>query len=166
MNDTPAAIQIVPFEPRFQRGVIDVILPIQQQEFGFAITVDDQPDLLDIPAFYQSGAGNFWVALAGDAVVGTIALRDLGHAQGALRKMFVKAPYRGREFAVAQRLLETLLAGCRSTGVREVFLGTTEKFQAAHRFYEKHGFRRIEKDALPGAFPFMAVDTRFYMRVA
>lgn|GEM_PF-2187351 len=33
-----------------------------------------------------------------------------------------------------------------------------------HRFYEKHGFERIEKSGLPPAFPVMAVDNVFYRK--
>jgi len=155
-------IAIVPYSAEHQAGVIDVILPIQQSEFGFAITLEDQPDLRDIPGFYQRGAGNFWVALSGTQVVGTISLRDIGAGQGALRKMFVRAEYRGREHQVARRLLDTLIEWCREKGVREVFLGTTAQFVAAHRFYEKSGFSEIRKSELPVAFPFMSVDTKFY----
>jgi GNAT superfamily N-acetyltransferase len=157
-------LEIVPFAKRHQDGVISVILPIQRDEFGIPITLADQPDLLDIPGFYQRGGGNFWVALAGNEVVGTISLLDIGNAQGALRKMFVKAPFRGAEKGVAQRLLEVLLASSRVHGVREVYLGTTVKYLAAHRFYEKNGFDEIAKSALPPAFPVMAVDTKFYRR--
>ena len=144
--------------------MIDLILLIQQVEFGFPITVEDQPDLLDIPGFYQQGSGNFWVALAAGEVVGTISLRDIGNHQGALRKMFVKAAYRGREHGVAHRLLEELILSATSSRVRDVFLGTTDKFVAAHRFYERNGFDRIPAAALPEAFPRMALDTRFYHR--
>jgi N-acetylglutamate synthase-like GNAT family acetyltransferase len=48
--------------------------------------------------------------------------------------------------------------------LNEIFLGTTEKFLAAHRFYEKHGFVQVDKADLPEAFLFMKVDTRFYRR--
>jgi predicted N-acetyltransferase YhbS len=47
--------------------------------------------------------------------------------------------------------------------VREVFLGTTARFLAAHRFYEKNGFREIARQALPHSFPVMSVDTKFYV---
>jgi N-acetylglutamate synthase-like GNAT family acetyltransferase len=144
--------------------VIDVILPIQRAEFDFAITVDDQADLLAIPGFYQRGHGNFWVALADGEVVGTIGLRDIGKNQGALRKMFVKATHRGKEHGVASRLLAQLILSANSAGVRDVFLGTTEKFLAAHRFYEKNGFILIAAAALPETFPRMSLDTRFYHR--
>jgi GNAT superfamily N-acetyltransferase len=157
-------IEVVPFSPSHQPGVIDVILSIQRVEFGVPITVEDQPDLLDIPGYYQQGSGNFWVALADGQVVGTIALRDIGNDQGALRKMFVKPAYRGKEPGVARRLLQALISSATSGGIRDLFLGTIDAFVAAHRFYEKNGFVQIPEAALPKAFPLMGVDTRFYHR--
>lgn len=70
--------------------------------------------------------------------------------------MFVKAAYRGREHAAAVTLLRTLLASAKTASLEEVFLGTTEKFLAAHRFYEKHGFDQVSPGDLPAAFPRMA----------
>ncbi|MBC7938183.1 MAG: GNAT family N-acetyltransferase [Chitinophagaceae bacterium] len=157
-------IEIVPFQPALQKGVVDLIVPIQRDEFGFDVDVRDQPDLLDIGSFYQSGGGGFWVGLDDDRAVGTIGLRDIGNHQAALRKMFVAAHYRGREHALAARLLDRLLQHAQLHGVRQIFLGTTERFLAAHRFYEKQGFIRTSPDQLPEAFPRMAVDTRFYQR--
>ena len=157
-------IEVVPFSTEHQAGVIDVILPIQQAEFGISIILEDQPDLLDIPGFYQQGSGGFWVAVCGAQVVGTISLLDIGGARGALRKMFVRAEYRGPKHQVARRLLETLMGWCSEKQVREVFLGTTAQFVAAHRFYEKWGFAEIPKADLPATFPVMSVDTKFYVR--
>lgn len=155
-------IQIKRFEPDDQQGVIDVIVPIQREEFGIAITAEDQPDLKAIPTFYQSGTGDFWVAKAGGQVIGTIGLKDIGAGQGALRKMFVAAEYRGREFGIATQLLLRLIEDARHRGVKDIFLGTTDKFLAAHRFYEKHGFTEVAKETLPASFPLMAVDSKFY----
>ena len=143
-------------------GIAAVILPIQQQEFGIPITLEAQPDLSDIQGFYQHGAGNFWVAEVDGQVVGTIGLLDIGGANGALRKMFVSAHFRGKEHAIAQRLLTGLLDWARSQGLQRIYLGTTDKFLAAHRFYEKNGFEEVAKGMLPDAFPVMAVDTKFY----
>ncbi len=157
-------IEIAAYTSAHQSAVIDVILPIQRDEFGFGVSVEDQPDLLEIPSFYQSGGGGFWVALDGPSVVGTIGLRDIGNSQGALRKMFVKASHRGHPFGVARKLLDHLVAASEENAIADVFLGTTERFLAAHRFYEKHGFKLIADADLPTAFPRMAVDTRFYHR--
>ena len=155
-------IEIQAYRPEHAQGVVEVILPIQQEEFGIPITLEGQPDLKDIAGFYQKGHGNFWVALDGGKVVGTISLLDIGNAQVALRKMFVAASHRGKEHGTAARLLEGAIAWARAQGVRQIFLGTTDKFLAAHRFYEKNGFRLIEKSTLPPAFPVMVVDSRFY----
>ena len=54
-------IQIVPFAPQHVEGVGALIVGIQRDEFQIPITLEDQPDLQDIPGFYQQGAGNFWV---------------------------------------------------------------------------------------------------------
>lgn len=157
-------IAIAPFAPAHQDRVVGLILPIQQREFGVPITLADQPDLLDVPNVYQRGAGNFWVALDGDALVGTIAVLDIGGGAGALRKLFVRASHRGKPHALASRLLATLLDWCRAHGLWTLALGTTAPMHAAHRFYERNGFRTIARDDLPPAFPVMAVDTKFYRR--
>ncbi|MFP8966765.1 GNAT family N-acetyltransferase [Pokkaliibacter sp. CJK22405] len=162
-NGTATAVQIAICQPaRHQTGIAELIVPIQQQEFNIPITFEDQPDLRQIESFYQHGKGNFWVALDGDKVVGSIALLDIGNDQAALRKMFVHPEYRGRERGVAAALLATLIAWSREQQLEEIYLGTTSAFLAAHRFYEKHGFLRIEPEALPERFPVMQVDTCFY----
>ena len=155
-------IAIVPFEPKHAEGIASVILPIQQAEFDIPITLEAQPDLKDITGFYQHGSGNFWVALLDEEVIGTVGLLDIGNNQAALRKMFVKAEFRGSEYGVAKRLLTQLLEWCRAHRVKEIYLGTTAKFLAAHRFYEKNGFREIRRAELPSSFPVMVVDTKFY----
>jgi N-acetylglutamate synthase-like GNAT family acetyltransferase len=157
-------IRVIPFSQQYTNSVIEVILSIQRAEFEIPITLEAQPDLQDVSGFYQSGKGNFWVALDDQEVIGTIGLLDIGHYQAALRKMFVKISHRGRDIGVAKQLLDTLLAWCQTQGVREIYLGTTTQFLAAHRFYEKHGFYPIPVEKLPANFPVMAVDTRFYVK--
>jgi N-acetylglutamate synthase-like GNAT family acetyltransferase len=151
------------YTPADTQGVIDVILPIQQSEFGIPITLEAQPDLLNIPDFYQHGTGSFWVAESGGSIVGTIALLDIGNRQAALRKMFVSQSHRGAEHGVARQLLATLLDWSRLQDVDEIYLGTTGAFLAAHRFYEKNGFAELARSELPRTFPVMAVDTKFYV---
>jgi len=161
-DSNPPDHRIVPFESQHAKSIAELILEIQRDEFGFPITLADQPDLSNIEQYYQQGTGNFWLALKDERVIGTIALLDVGDGQSALRKMFVAAEYRGSRFGVANQLLTTLLSHAIAQGVREIYLGTTDKFLAAHRFYEKNGFKLIDPDTLPARFPKMKVDTRFY----
>jgi N-acetylglutamate synthase-like GNAT family acetyltransferase len=158
------AIRIEPYTDVYKQQVFDLIVPIQQEEFNIPITPEDQPDLQQIPGFYQKDNGNFWLAIAGNTVVGTIALLDIGDEQGALRKMFVHKDYRGKLHGTGQLLLNTLLLWAQQKGLAEIYLGTTAKFLAAHRFYEKNGFEEITVPALPARFPRMEVDVKFYKK--
>lgn len=155
-------LEIAPFAAGDEAGIIALILSIQREEYGIAITAQDQPDLSDITGFYRHGAGDFWTAKRDGRVIGTIGLRDIGGAAGALRKMFVARDCRGRSTDAATGLLDMLVAHARQAGLRQLYLGTTELFLSAHRFYERHGFDRIEAADLPASFPRMAVDNRFY----
>ena len=150
------------YTPVYKEEVASLILTIQKTEFEIPVTLEQQPDLNDITNFYQSNNGNFWMALVNDKVVGTIALLDIGNGQGALRKMFVDAEYRGKQSGIGQKLLNNLFDWAKQKQFKEIFLGTTAKFLAAQRFYEKNGFIEIAKDTLPAAFPIMAVDVKFY----
>ena len=149
----------------YRDQVAQLILSIQKTEFEIPINLEDQPDLSDIANFYQKDNGNFWIALLDDQVVGTIALLDIGKNRGALRKMFVSAEYRGSHFRVGQRLLDSLTEWAKRKNFQEIWLGTTEKFVAAQKFYEKNNFTEVDKDRLPPEFPIMAVDVKFYKRV-
>ncbi len=157
-------ISIRPFSTEYKDRVIDHIVGIQNGEFGIAITAADQPDLADIPGYYQKGCGNFWLAVHDRHVIGTISLLDIGENMAALRKMFVAPEFRGRNAGTSERLLKAALSWAKQHWIKKILLGTTSKFIAAHRFYEKHGFTRIEKADLPGNFPVMTVDTIFYQK--
>lgn len=158
------AVDIVAFDEINGDALRQMIITIQRDEFNIEITLDDQPDLSDIEGYYCKGKGGFWIAKAGNEVVGSVALIDIGNCQVALRKMFVKEAFRGKKFGVAQRLLDHVFAYAAIEGIVEILLGTTDKFKAAHRFYEKNAFDLVDIADLPDAFPRMAVDTRFYSK--
>lgn len=156
------SIQIHPFQPHQTNDIIALILPIQQVEFNVPVTLADQPDLLEIGRVYQQKNGNFWVATFENEVVGTIALIDCGERIGCLRKMFVKADFRGKPHGLATRLLDILVEHSRQNGFQSIWLGTLDRLHAAIRFYEKTGFELVEKCDLPAVFPVMPVDNRFF----
>lgn len=154
-------ITIREFTKKYQDEIVSLILDIQQNEYNIPISKEDQPDITDIETFYTNKNGNFWVALSQGEVIGTIALLDIGNNQGVIRKMFVKQEFRGKS-NTAYLLLENLINWSKQHGFAYLYLGTTEQFLAAHRFYEKHGFIAITTSDLPQHFPRMKVDTRFY----
>ncbi|WP_114941596.1 GNAT family N-acetyltransferase [Mucilaginibacter endophyticus] len=159
MNTTPV---ISSLNNTYCQQIIDIILPIQQIEFNVPITLEAQPDLLDIETNYHQTGGNFWGATYNEQLIGTIALIAFGDNAAAIRKMFVLKDYRGKELGIAQLLLDNLITYCRQNNITSIYLGTVEVLKAAHRFYERNGFTRLAKHDLPESFPLMAADTIFY----
>jgi len=155
-------IVITTYRDKYLSQIIELILTIQQKEFNIPVTLEAQPDLQKIPEIYQTGKGNFWVALNDKLPVGTIGLIDIGENKGVIRKMFVHPVYRGKVHGVSLQLLHTLLQWAAQKEMKSLYLGTVGKLHAAHRFYEKNGFTRIPKQELPKKFPLMNVDTIFY----
>lgn len=153
-------MNVIEYNDIYKDQVVKLILSIQQDEYNIPITLDDQPDLLNIPSTYQRGTGNFWLAIENEIVIGTISLIDLGGQITTLRKMFVKKNYRGK--GISHQLLTTLINWCEHKQVDSIYLGTTSRFLAAHKFYEKNNFTTIIKEDLPKSFPLLAVDTVFY----
>ncbi|TBO45215.1 GNAT family N-acetyltransferase [Pedobacter kyonggii] len=148
---------------QFCEAIIGLILPIQQIEFNVDIDLAAQPDLLDIEKNYDGSGGAFWGAILNGELIGTISLIAVPeHQSGAIRKMFVKKEFRGKELGVAQALLKTLLTYCNDNKLNEVYLGTKDILQAACRFYERNGFKSVAMEDLPVYFPRMAVDNVFY----
>lgn len=150
------------YSKEHEEEVAEMILHIQKNEYNVAITKEDQPDLFDVKNFYQQGNGNFWVAEVNGSVIGSISLLDIGNQQVALRKMFVKKEFRGSSYKTSARLLNTAIEWAKEKGVNAIYLGTTPQFLAAHRFYEKNGFKPVPVDQLPESFPVLQVDKKFY----
>jgi N-acetylglutamate synthase-like GNAT family acetyltransferase len=157
-------VKIEFYHPKFHDSTTELILRIQREEFGVPITLADQPDLNKIESFYQQGTGNFWVALVGEDVVGTIALIDIGNKEVALRKMFVSQEFRGKPHRLGQRLLDVAVSWSIERNVKEIILGTLDRFQAAQKFYRKNGFIEIAKNDLPDNFPKMSLDNTFFRK--
>jgi len=159
------SISVRPFEAHDQDQVVRLVLSIQNEEFGIPVTAAEQPDLRDVQVHYLDPGGNFWVAVSGADVVGTIGVLKIGHGDLALRKMFVAPEYRGRAHGVGALLLDAATSWARNLGFRRMLLGTVDQFQAAQRFYQRNGFTVIARGDLPEHFPRMRLDTVFYQLV-
>lgn len=154
-------MRIQSIQNEYENEIIDLILNIQQKEFNVPVTLEDQPDLLDIHNFYFKPGGTFLGAFIDGKLVGTIALVRFNPEAAAIRKMFVKKEFRGKEFGIAQQLLNQLIEFSKENKIKNLYLGTVTILQAALRFYEKNNFVTIEKEALPKDFPLMRPDNVF-----
>lgn len=136
------SITIVPFLPNYLMQVKDVVGKglldtgvIEPSEFP----ITDE-DLDKIPEIY-SGKGNFWIALRGETVIGTVAIKDMGNSTAKLKRMFILKEYYGSGLGVA--LLSTAINFAKEQGFNELILNSHVRMKRAHHFYEKNGFERM-----------------------
>lgn len=138
--------------------VAELILSIQNQEAGLALSLADQPDLLDIASSYRNGG--FWIALYAGRVVGTLGLLD--HAKcGILKKFFVAKDHRGPN-GPARLLFKQLLRAAAACGHREIFLDTPSVATRSHAFYRRAGFELGVRADLPPGYEFPDRDSLIF----
>ena len=131
---------VVPFRPSHADG-FRVLVADTLREFGFEPDPEFDSDLTDPTASYAA----LWVALSGEDVVGSVALRDLGDGVLELKRMYLRPDQRGR--GLGRRLLELALEWSRGHEAHTVRLDTSDRMVAAQRLYEGYGFRRVPGDA-------------------
>ncbi len=154
-------ITIKEFDSLYQTAVTDHILDIENNEFDMALSLADQPDLVDISNAYQKQNGNFWIALEQETIIGTTGIYSLPGNIGELRRMFVKPQYRGAAHGVGQGLLDISLSWSKANGYTRIFLETTDWLVAAGKFYTKNNFKAINKTRLPATLPVLRQSGKF-----
>jgi N-acetylglutamate synthase-like GNAT family acetyltransferase len=135
---------------KYKQEVIDLILYVQNIEYGVGIGIEDQPDILDINKNYIDDGGGFWIALNKHGkVVGSIGLQKKGDKIAVLKKFFVYREYRGKEHSVGISLYNFLLSFAKENGISKIILDTPSVATRSHSFYKKVGFIEITKKDLP-----------------
>jgi len=105
----------------------------------------------------------YWVAMNAKRVIGTIGILNLKNDVGVLKKMMLKKEYRGKEYGVSKKLLNTAITWCKLNNIFKLYLGTMEQFKAAQSFYKKNGFEQISKNDLPNNFLLNPLDRIFFV---
>ena len=128
-----------------------VMYSVAYNIFGFAGTLEDsiryheeresRPDLEDIQAHYFENRGLFLVALNGEQVIGSGAVRKLDDDTAELKRMWLLERYHGQ--GVGYRLISQLFKFAREWGYLRVCLQTSFNQTRALVFYRKIGFYEI-----------------------
>jgi molybdenum cofactor guanylyltransferase len=140
--NTPAELEvlqlrIVPLRPEHAAG-FRALVEDTLREYGFEPDPRLDPDLADPAAVYEA----VWVALAGEEVVGSVALRRISATDVELKRMYLHRRMRGR--GVGRKLLQMAIAWAREHRIGRIALDTTEEMDAARRLYEASGFVQVD----------------------
>lgn len=55
-------MEIIKYREEYKQQIIDLILHIQNAEAGIDLQIEEQPDFLNIPSYYEKNGGEFWYA--------------------------------------------------------------------------------------------------------
>ncbi|CAH1269351.1 Hypp4153 [Branchiostoma lanceolatum] len=97
-----------------------------------------------------------WVAVCGSTVVGSVTLTRHSDSVAELSRMRVRREHQGR--GIGRRLVEHLEDYCRSDGIKQIVLTTSEYQQSGIRLYQRCGYIRnktgdYSKALFPGVGP-------------
>ncbi|MGG5373261.1 GNAT family N-acetyltransferase [Enterococcus sp. AZ196] len=157
-------MEIVKYKENSQHlaELVDLINYCQNIEADLDIKMAEQSDVFNIKSYYQDNNGEFWIALKENRVVGSIALLPINNEVVVLKKFFTYPEFRGDPIRLGAQLFETFLQYALNADFNRVVLDTPENEKRSHFFYEKNGFRQIDKEKLDISYPFPDRDSRIY----
>lgn len=156
-------ITITQFEERYTQDVIDIVLHFQNDGTRPLVSVDDQPDLLNIVGEYINKGGDFWLAKDNERLIGTIGIMPYNDEIAVLKKFFVYEDYQGKPYHIGRKLYNELLDFAKEKGYTTILLDTPSNTERAHRFYEKAGFQKVLEEELPIHFSHPYKDCDFFL---
>ena len=102
-----------------------------------------EDELKNLPGKYAPPTGRLYLAAVEDVIAGCIALRELEPRVCEMKRLFVRANFRGRN--IGRMLIERLIEDANEIGYDRMRLDTfPPKMEKAVRLYESYGFREIE----------------------
>ena len=145
-----------------RKQIVNMIEKIQKNEFKIPITEEINFCILKAEKeFYYNHSYNFWYAVDIEGkIIGSIALKKINDQCGEIKKFFIDKDYRGTGLAI--KMLSVLIKAALRHQFEYLVLGTVGSLKAAQKFYQKHGFLKIDKHELPFEFEFCSFDTVFF----
>lgn len=156
-------ITISQFEDRYTQDVINLVLHFQNDGTRPIVSVDDQPDLLNIMGEYIDKGGNFWIAKDNEKLIGSIGIMPYSSEIAVLKKFFVYENYQGNPYHVGRRLYHELHNFTKIRSFKTILLDTPHNTERAHAFYEKAGFQKVTEENLPIQFSHPYQDCDFFL---
>lgn len=119
-----------------------------------------EEELATLPGKYGPPAGRLLLALDGESLVGSVAVRHVGPGPEIceMKRLYIRPA--GRGTGLGRRLAEAIISEARQIGYLRMRLDTDPGMVAARHIYHSLGFRSIDnynRDPIPGTL-FMELD--------
>jgi GNAT superfamily N-acetyltransferase len=102
-------------------------------------------ELATLPGAYAPPRGGVWIARVDGRDAGCVALRPLREGDAELKRLYVRAAFRG--YGLGLRLTRTALDFARAAGYRRVLLDTLPEMTEAQALYRHLGFKPVPEYA-------------------
>jgi putative acetyltransferase len=141
MEATPRGVVIseVTAEGPKLDAVRELLREYLQAEAARVCAKDYPQELANLPGAYAPPAGCLLLAQLGGMAAGCVALRPLDEARCEMKRLYVRAAFRGA--GLAGLLVEHLIARAQAQGYKEMYLDTLPEMRAARLMYNMLGFR-------------------------
>jgi predicted GNAT family acetyltransferase len=133
-------IKIRPYKEDDKPQVIKLITSILKTEFDLEKETYADFDLKNIKEVYGGKRDLFLVAVIGNTVIGTIAIKEDDHNSALLRRIFVSSEFRG--VGLGKKLIVKAIEFCEEKEYGVVNFCSTDKMTAANNLCKKSGFTR------------------------
>jgi DNA-binding MarR family transcriptional regulator/GNAT superfamily N-acetyltransferase len=117
---------------------------LYSEEYGLDSTFELEvgQGIMEFVGQFDPEWDGFWVAEAGDHVVGAIVIVHRGRELAQLRWFILRPAYRG--LGLGRKLMTCAVDFCRDKQFKKVFLWTFDELDAAIHLYRSFGFKRTE----------------------
>jgi len=108
---------------------------------GCVLVLDEEPEMQRPASAFAALGGQIWALERAGEVLGMVALKPSEPRSIELKKLYLLPPARG--LGLGRALIEHVEAEARRRGALRVHLWSDTRFTAAHRVYERLGYRRL-----------------------
>ena len=138
-------IEIHPIETEEVDAAVELVRRTLGEYDAYDYDTGNQQDLDPnrMEDLYSEPKGRFWVAKAGEVVVGTVGLRRVDDRVCRMTRLSVHADYRKHD--VVQQLAAALEAYAREQGYRRVITELQTRQKPAATFLESIGFEEYKR---------------------
>jgi len=99
-------------------------------------------EVAELPGAYAPPSGRLFLAVAGQQIMGCVALRKIGDGTGEMKRLYVRPEFRGR--GLGRTLTEKLILEAKQIGYARLRLDTLPgKMDQAIAMYRSFGFQEI-----------------------